>query len=176
MLKMLKVSAIALVALPGLAQAAEPPCLTAAEFTGVASYALPSVITGTTLRCSATLPSNSYLRNNGTQLAARYAANKPSAWPVAKAAFLKMSTAEDQGAGTMLTSLPDQSLQTMLDAVIEGAISQQIPTERCSTIDELVRVLAPLPAANTAELIALAVGLGAQSNKAKLGSLKLCPA
>lgn len=175
MRKMLRASVVALAVLPGLAHAAEPPCLTAAEFTGVASYALPSVITGTTLRCSATLPANSYLRSNGAQLAARYATAKPGVWPVAKTAFLKISTTSDQAANAMIASLPDQSLQTMLDAVIEGAISQQIPTERCSTIDELVRVLAPLPPENTAELIALAAGLGAQSDKAKVGGFKLCP-
>lgn len=173
---MLKASAILLAALPGVANAAEPPCLTAAEFTGVASYALPSVISGTALRCSATLPASSYLRSNGTQLAARYAAAKPGVWPIAKTAFLKMSTSTDKAANALFANLPDQSLQTMLDAVIEGAISQQIPTERCSTIDQLVRALAPLPPENTAELIALAIGLGAQSDKAKVGAFKLCPA
>lgn len=176
MRQLLKASAILLATLPGLANAAEPPCLTAAEFTGVASYALPSVISGTTLRCSATLPTSSYLRSNGTQLAARYAEAKPAAWPVAKTAFLKISTTSDQAANALFANLPDQSLQTMLDAVIEGAVSQQIPTERCSTIDQLIRALSALPPENTAEVIALAVGLGAQSDKAKLGAFKLCPA
>jgi len=172
----LTATAILLAAIPGVAQAAETPCLTAAEFSGVASYALPSVITGTTLRCSATLPASSYLRSNGTQLAARYAAGKASAWPVAKAAFLRVSTTADQAANALFANLPDQSMQTMLDALIEGAVSQQIPTERCATIDQLVRVVAPLPAESTAELIALAAGLGAQSNTAKVGGFKLCPA
>lgn len=173
---MLTASAIFLTALPGIASAAEPPCLTAAEFTGVASYALPSVINGTALRCSATLPASSFLRNNSTQLAARYAAGKPAAWPVAKAAFLRMSATSDKGANDVIAKLPDASLQTMLDAVIEGAVSQQIPTERCSTIDSMVRLLAPLPPESTAELIALAAGLGAQSGKAKAGGFSICPA
>ena len=176
MRKFLKMAAIGLTALPGLAQAAETPCLTASEFTGVATYSLPSVITGTAARCSAALPANSYLRSNGTQLATRYAAAKPGAWPAAKAAFLRISATTDKSANDLIANLPDPSLQTMLDAVIEGAVSQQIPTERCATIDSLVRLLAPLPPANTAELIALAAGLGAKSGKAKAGGFSICPA
>jgi hypothetical protein len=174
--KMLKMTAIALTALPGLAQAAETPCLTSSEFAGVAAYSLPSVITGTASRCAATLPANSYLRSNAPQLAARYAEEKPAAWPVAKAAFLKISATTDQAANGVIANLPDPSLQTMMDAVIEGAVSQHIPTERCATIDALVRVLAPLPPANTAELLALAVGIGAQSGKLKTGAFSICPA
>ena len=64
----------------------------------------------------------------------------------------------------------------MIDAVMEGMVSQQIPVERCATIDRVVRLLAPLPPANTADLIALAVGLGAKSGKAKVGSFSVCPA
>lgn len=176
MRKMLKIAAIALTTLPALAQAAETPCLTASEFTGVATYSLPSVITGTAARCAATLPSSSYLRTNSSQLAVRYAAAKPTAWPVAKAAFLRLSATSDKAANDLIAKLPDPSLQTMLDAVIEGAVSQQIPTERCETIDAMVRLLAPLPPGNTAELIALAAGLGAKSGKAKAGGFSICPA
>lgn len=173
---MLKLSAIVLAALPGIAQAAEPPCLTAAEFTSVASYALPSVISGTAQRCSATLPSNSYLRANSSQLAARYATGKPAAWPVAKAAFLKMSAATDKSANDMIAKMPDESLQTMFDAMVEGLVAQQIPVERCDTIDGIIRLVAPLPPQNTAELIALAAGLGAQSGKARTNWFSICPA
>lgn len=176
MRSLLKATAIALTALPGLAQAAETPCLTASEFAGVAAYSLPSVISGTAMRCAATLPTNSYLRTNAPKLTARYAEGKPAAWPVAKAAFLRLSATTDQAANGVIANLPDPSLQTMMDAVIEGAVSQHIPTEQCATIDALVRVLAPLPPENTAELIALAAGIGAQTGKAKTGAFSICPA
>ena len=81
MRRSLKAIAIALTALPGVAHAAQPPCLTAAEFTGVASYALPSVISGTALRCSNPLPASSYLRSNSSQLATRYAAGGRTSIP-----------------------------------------------------------------------------------------------
>jgi hypothetical protein len=168
---------ISLALAPIAAAAAEPPCLTSAEFTALSSYALPSIITGTTERCAATLPSSAWLRRNGNQLAARYAMGKPAAWPSAKAAFFKIGgSAGNADAASLLKSLPDSSLQPMLDALIAGMVGQQLPAERCSVIDRLVRLLAPLPPENTAELIAVAAGLGAKTGRAKLGNFSICPA
>lgn len=165
--------AMALAALPGVAQAAEPPCLTVAEFTALASYGLPSIITGATQRCAATLPANAWLPRNGAQLSARYASAKPGA----KAAFMKLGGNNGgKDAVDAFKSLPDQTLQLMVDGLIEGMIGQQLPTARCSTIDRVVRLLSPLPPENTAELIALVAGLGVKSGQAKTGKFSLCPA
>jgi len=170
------IAAALLVAASGIANAAEPPCLSAGEFSSLAGYALPSMISGTTQRCAPTLGADAFLPRSGAGLAARYAEGKAANWPGAKAAFLKLSAGKDDDAGKLLRSLPDPSLQQMIDAVMEGMVSQQIPIERCTTIDRVVRLLAPLPPANTADLIALAVGLGAKSGKAKVGSFSVCPA
>ena len=160
---------------PGLAQAAQPPCLTPAEFSSLAGYALPSVINGTTKRCAQSLAPSAYLRSSGAGLASRYAARKGPNWPGAKAAFLKLSADTNRDANQVLTSLPDESLQGMLDAILEGMVSQEIPLERCSTIDRFIRLLAPLPPENTAELIALTVGLASKSEKtSKVGKLQIC--
>lgn len=168
---------LAIALAPIAAQAAEPPCVTSAEFTALSSYALPSIITGTTERCAATLPADAWLRRNGAQLAARYGAAKPAAWPVAKAAFFKISgDSANADTAKLLRSLPDSTLQTMLDAVISGMVGQNVPADRCGVIDRLVQLLAPLPPENTAELIAMAAGLGAKSGRAKVGSFRLCPA
>jgi hypothetical protein len=168
--------AIGVAVLPGIAQAAEPPCLTAREFTDLSSYSLPSIITGTAQRCSATLPPEAFLKRSGSSLAARYAAAKPAAWPGAKFAFLKLSGGTNSDAAGLFKALPDEKLQPMVDALIEGLIAQQVPPERCRVIDSAVRLLAPLPPQNTAELIALAVGLGSRSGGGKLGKLAICPA
>jgi hypothetical protein len=162
---------------PVAAHAAEPPCVTSAEFTALSTYALPSIITGTAQRCATALPVNAWLRYNGVLLAARYSIAKPAAWPVAKAAFFKISADRVNADGTnLLKSLPDSSLQPMLDALISGMISQHLPPERCGMIDRLVRLFAPLPPENTAELIALAAGLQAKTGRAKLGNFSICPA
>lgn len=174
-------AAMAITALPGMAMAAqaapEPPCLSAGEFTSLASYALPSVISGTTARCSTALPADAWLRRNGTQLAARYAASKTDSWPGAKAAFLKLGAGStNKEAGDLMASLPDQTLQPLVDGMIEGMINQKLPAERCGTIDRLVRLLAPLPPENTAELIALAVGLGSRTGGGRMGPIAVCKA
>ena len=168
--------ALALIAAPGVVQAAEPPCLTAREFTDLSSYALPSIITGTAERCSAALGAGAFLKRDGRALASRYSAAKPAAWPGAKSAFIKLSGGANSDAANLFKNMPDNKLQPMVDALVEGMIAQQVPAERCRTIDTAVRLLAPLPPQNTAELIALAVGLGSASGGGKVGKLTVCPA
>jgi hypothetical protein len=178
MRRLIAFAAAFLAAAPGSASAAEPPCLTPAEFTSLAGYALPSIITGTAQRCATTLPPAAYLRTDGTALAARYAGQKAKHWPSAKAAFLKLSGATNADANKLFRDMPDASLQGILDATMEGMISQQIPLKRCGVIDRLVGLLSPLPPENTAELIAVAVGLGAKTDantkRTKVGKLSIC--
>lgn len=168
--------ALVLSLVPGLAHAAEPPCLTSGEFASLAGYALPSVISGTVQRCSASLPADAFLKREGGGLANRYAEAKAASWPEAKAAFLKLSTNTNDAASALIRTLPDPTLRAMLDGLIEGMVGQNLPETRCSMIDHLVRLLAPLPPENTAQLIALAAGLGAKSGKARIGSFSICAA
>jgi hypothetical protein len=166
--------AAALIMAPGIAQAAAPaPCLTAREFTDLSAYALPSIITGTAQRCSAALGPDAYLKRSGPALSSRYAAGKPAAWPGAKLAFLKLSGGD---AANLLRDMPDDKLQPLADALVEGLIGQQIPTERCRTVDTFVRLLAPLPPRNFAELIAVAAGLGSQTGGGRVGRIAICSA
>jgi len=168
-------AALALAILPGLAQAAEPPCLSAGEFASLAGYTMPSIISGTTQRCAATLPPGAYLRTSGGELSARYARRKAGEWPGAKSAFLKLAAGSPDTARIFQT-MPDESLQKVVDAMVEGMVSQQIPLERCTAIDRIVRLLSPLPPENTAELIAVTVGLGSKTGGGKLGKIGVCPA
>lgn len=167
-------AAVALTLAPTLAQAAEPPCLAPGEFTALAEYALPSMINGTTQRCSSALGANAYLPRQGSQLAQRYAERRSAAWPGAKAAFLKLSATTNSDANNLIRTLPDASMQQMLASLMEGIVAQQVPLDRCTTIDRVIGLIAPLPAQNTAELIALAVGLGAKTGRAKVGAISIC--
>lgn len=168
------VLAAALLMLPQAALAADEVCLTPREFTALSTYALPSVIGGTSRACAAMLPGDAFLRRSGDQLAARYAQGKAAAWPEARAAFLKMSAAKDPGAAQLFTALPDDALQQVADAALAGIVAGKVKPGSCATIDRVVALLSPLPAENTAELIALAAGLGAKSGEAKLGKFALC--
>ncbi len=157
-------AAIAAIA-PGIAQAKEAPCLTPAEFSSLAAYSLPNVIQGTKARCAQTLGPESFLRTEGDRLSAAYGARKSLAWPSAKAAFIRMSAGSNEQANSVLKELPDESLKPMLDLVIEGMVSQQISLKECRTLDRFVRLLAPLPPENMAELITLVVIQAGKSKK-----------
>jgi hypothetical protein len=169
-----------LVTLPSLANAAEAPCLTRQEFSGLASFVLPSVMEGAIERCRPYLDEGAYLTISGSKLVDRYEARKVQNWPVAKAAFLKISGETNGKANDLLKILPDDALQDMLDITFEGLASQEIPTDKCGTIDEFTRLLAPLPPENTWEIIRLVVSLAGKpekDSKAKspLGKLSICP-
>ena len=177
--------AITLALVPSALRAAEPPCLTTAEFAALAGYALPSTIEAVTRRCSATLPADAFLRTGADPLVARYAQARPVAWPGAKAAFIKLGTGADAGAGKLMLLLPDQTLQQVVDGAIQAKIADAMPVDRCGAANRLLQLLAPLPPENTAELIALAVGLGVGADKAgapstlasagRLGKITVCP-
>ncbi|MCB2047149.1 MAG: hypothetical protein KDE32_02850 [Novosphingobium sp.] len=158
---------------PTLASAQDTACLTSKQAGSLASYALPSVISGATKRCSTSLSDKSYLKSSGSALAKRYSVRKDENWPAAKSAFLAMSKGKD-GADKVFSQLPDDSLKEMVDVVIEGLVTQEIPVEECSKIDNFVRVLSPLPPENTAELVVLLVGLAPAAKAKKPGKLSIC--
>jgi hypothetical protein len=168
--------AAALLGAPQAAAAAEPACLTPREYTALSTYALPSVIGGTSKACAAQLPGDAFLRRNGADLAARYALGKPQAWPEAKGAFLKMSAERDPGAASLFAAMPDDALQQIADAAFVGIVAGQVKPGSCATLDRIVALLSPLPPENTAELIALAAGLGAKTGEARVGKFALCKA
>lgn len=169
------IAAASLALVPGLVKAAEPPCLTSAEFSSLMTYALPSVIEGTSQRCASALPADSYLRAEGGQLAERYSTRKQESWPAAKAAFLKLSSTTDRRANALMREMPEEGLQTMLDVVLAGMASQEIPLDECPTIDRFAQLLAPLPPENTAELLTLTIRLASDKETLQMGMLRVCP-
>jgi hypothetical protein len=168
-----------LAALPGTVQAAESVCLTAREFTALSTYALPSAIEGTTRTCTPLLGNAGWLPRNGTALAQRYSAGKARAWPEAKGAFLKMSTATNPDAARLFQQLPDESLRPLADAALAGIVSAELKPDSCQTVDRVLALISPLPAESAAELIALATGLAAKrggDGGMRLGKFALCKA
>lgn len=160
--------------LPAAARAAEPPCLAPAEFTALAAYSLPSVLQGIGQRCAASLPADAFLRREGPAMAARYAAGKQAHWPAAKRAFLKIGTAAAPEMQNILGALPDETLQPMADLFISAIVAEKLGVERCPALDRLLQLAAPLPAAATAEMIGLAVGLGSRNGLARFGKIVIC--
>ncbi|MEO5598333.1 MAG: hypothetical protein ABIQ66_06910 [Novosphingobium sp.] len=169
-------AAAALIAAPQIAAAAEPACLTPREVSAVTAFALPGLITATAQRCATTLPAGAFLRTNGQQMAQRYALRKPAAWPETKAALIKLSSGTNDQAANLFKTLPDDTLQQLADTMVSGVVSDKIPASRCDTINQVIALLSPLPPENTAELIALTVGLVSKGDTPKLGKLAICKA
>ena len=168
-----------LAAVPGLARAAEASCLTRQEFSDLAAYALPSALNGTAQRCGPVLGQNAFLPANGDRLVEGYASRKDKSWPAAKSAFLKISSKSSDRTSKLLNLMPDDALQDMVDIMVEGMVAQEIPADKCGTIDEFMRLLAPLPPENTAQVIALAVSLAGKpakdgSGQSAIGRLTIC--
>lgn len=161
---------------PAMAAAIEPPCLTTQEFTAVSTFALPGVIRGAAQRCTPVLPSDAYLRNQSESLAKRYSIGRDRAWPQAKAAFIRLGGGMDPQAASFLKAMPDENLKPFVEGAVTSMVGQQLPTERCSEVDRLVMLLAPLPPESTAEVIGLAASLGARSGQARFGKLAICKA
>lgn len=174
--KALALALVAAIPAPALAAAAEPPCLSAQEFTAVSTFALPGVIRGAAQRCMAVLPGDAFLRSQSEALAKRYSVGRDRAWPQAKAAFFKLGGNIDPQASSMLKAMPDESLKPFVESAVTSMVGQQLPTERCSAVDRLVMLLSPLPAESTAEVIGLAAGLGARTGQARLGKFAICKA
>lgn len=173
-MRILAALAVAAVACqPALAQSAQTACISPKQAEALMGYALPSVISGTSKRCAGALSQQSFLKANGAALASRYAERKNANWPAAKDAFLTLSNGKDD-ASKVLRQLPDSSLREMIDVILEGMIAQEIPVSDCGKIDSFVRLLAPLPPENTAELLALTMSTVGGSKPAKPGAMTIC--
>ena len=160
---------------PQIAAAADgPPCLTPKEATAIAAYSMPSAIIGTTQRCNATLGKQSWLALNGEALSKRYAERKSAVWPEAKSALIKMvSTSKDAIAET-IKSLPDDTIRQLADSMISAAVADKVQVGRCQMIDRFLSLVAPLPPENTAELVALTLGIVAHADAPRIGKFMLC--
>jgi len=168
-----------LIVLPQAAQAATPPpapCLTAEEFSAVSIYALPSMVRGAAQRCNDVLPPRAYLRTNGEQLARRYSQGRERHWPRARQALLKAGSGFDAQAPEMLRAMPDDSLKPLFDDMVIAMVDQQLPQNRCASLDKLVMLLSPLPAPLAAEGIALGTGIAARTDRRRVGPLNICRA
>lgn len=162
--------------LPQVARAAEPPCLTPREATAVTAYALPSAISGTTKRCAPVLGNESWLAQNGDGLAARYGERKTTVWPEAKAALIKVGGGSGDQVIGVLKALPDATVQQVADTMVTEAVAEKVPENRCGVVDKFLSLISPLPAENTAELIALTLGVISHGPNPRLGKLAICKA
>ncbi|WP_420382939.1 hypothetical protein [Novosphingobium sp.] len=171
---------LALVALGSAtaAQAASDSCMTPAELNATLVYALPSVIDATAQFCRPVLARDGYLASQGAGLSARYRMGQAGAWPVARAAVLKIAGG---GLGKFAALLPDGTLQDMASGYVQQFVVQGVHPGDCADIESALALMAPLPPENTAGLIALVVRRVESTNSGKTVvagkklRLPLCP-
>lgn len=151
-------------------------CLSEAEVSGLVSFALPSVIEGTMKACKPHLATNGFFATRGSAFAGQYAARKDGNWPAAKNAFLKLGGSKDASLNKTLKALPDNALQPFVEGMVAEMVGGEIKPSQCTAIERGVRILSPLPAENTAELIAFVLVLADKPKNGKAASFPLCKA
>ncbi len=151
-------------------------CLSEAEVGGLVGYALPSVIDGAMKACKPHLSTTGFFATRGPAFAGQYAARKSVNWPIAKNAFLKLGGTKDASISSTLKALPDSALQPFVEAMVSEMVGGEIKPDQCTAIERGVRILSPLPAENTAELITFVVVLADKPKNGKPASLPICKA
>jgi hypothetical protein len=152
------------------AQAAEPAarCIKPQEMEGLIAYFLPNVINEVSTNCGAHLPADSYIRAKLPLLAGQLTETKAAAWPVAKAAFLKMANPQDAKA---MAGLPDEALRPMVDQVMAQKISIPVTAPVCADANDISEALAPLSAAQSVHLLATIFSVVARKDN----KMQSCP-
>ena len=166
----------AAIAMPAQAAAAEAECLAPAEVRALATFAMPSVLTGLIDHCAPEVGASGFMSTQGRGLVASYAAHKDAAWPVARKAFFRLagSKSDSSEATDMMAKMPDAALQPFVEGMIGGMIGSKLKPGQCAVADRMMRLLAPLPPENTSELLGTILELAEGDKKSGPGGLAIC--
>lgn len=154
------------------AAAAQPPCVTQPEAEAMFLYMAPELIRQTGQLCAANLPAASLLRQRSGPMLAKFQRESGTAWPVARQAVMRLAGPEAQ------PILQSQFAEQVAASLIAPAITAGIQPGDCGYIDRIVTLIEPLPARNSAALIATLVQLGAEKDRetAARAPFRICPA
>ena len=141
-------------------------CLTEAEAQSVFLALAPDAIRMVAQKCAPSLPEEATLRSGLAAFTAPYDAAAVTAWPQAGPALARI-------AGPDMKGIDPVAMKPMIGAMIGAMAADQVKPKDCATIERAVALLAPLPPANVAGLILLAVSSGSKPSK---GPFELCPA
>ena len=177
--RFVRISALAAAAIAMPAQAAataEAQCLAPAEVRALATFAMPSVLTGLIDRCTPEVGASGFMATQGRDLVANYAAHKDAAWPTARKAFFRLagSKSDSSEATDMMAKMPDAALQPFVEGMIGGMIGSKLKSGQCAIADKMMRLLAPLPPENTSELLGTILELAGADKKSGPGGLAIC--
>lgn len=142
----------AMVAAPLSAQADPTP----EQVEAATRYALPHLFEGFRATCADTLSADGYLASEGDRLQTKFSDGADAYWPQAKTAMINLASQRAGEASSelvMFASLPDESLQPLVDGLVFALVATELKTEQCGNVERALALLDPLPVENFAGLI-----------------------
>ena len=119
-------------------------------------YALPHLFEGFRATCADTLSADGYLASEGDRLQTKFSDGADVYWPQAKTAMINLASQRSGEASSeldMFASLPDESLQPLVDGLVFAIVATELKTEQCGDVERGLALLDPLPVENFAGLI-----------------------
>lgn len=161
--------AVATMPAQAVAQISAKACISGEEAEGLVTYALPAAVRAISAHCAKTLPATAPLVQSGLVTAARYQVDADKAWPVASAAFDKLSGLP------VAKMMGEKALKPLIEKTISGGVVQNLQAKDCMTADRFINILQPLPTRNMAMLITAFIETGSPAARARL-PIALCAA
>jgi hypothetical protein len=152
------------------AQTQAQTCLTRPELRGMVAYFLPTVLESAIDTCSQRLKPESYMMARAPQLLTTLESGRSQAWPMAKAAFVKIGDDGKKGTAELFAALPEEAVRPLIEAVITEKIGSSIKPDSCGDIDRVMAPLEPLPAANLIDVLTEAMAIAGRNDK----QLRVC--
>jgi hypothetical protein len=166
---------LAVAALSSAAVAAMPklPDMSGDEASALAVYAMPGFISAARQTCASELSPNGFLALQGPGLAQRYAAEQSAAWPVARAALLRIAAAKVPDQAKSIAKLPDSAVRPLADALIEQELAAKIHPRSCRNIERMAEAISPLDPRDASRVLGVLFDIASASDKlvATLGKL-----
>lgn len=165
--KTVAVAALAALALPAGAQAqSRLPDLTGDEAAALAIYAVPALIDATEQACAGRLSANGFLAKRGPALVQRYAAQQNAVWPKARGAMFKFAAGKAAGEQLrMFSSLPDNAVRPLVDALIRQEAAARVEPKSCTYIERMAEALSPLEPAQAGKIMGILFDVASASGE-----------
>jgi len=159
-------AALAALTLGAAVQAAPKlPDMSGDEAAALAVYAVPDLIAATKQTCAGRLSPDGFLATRGDALAQRYAAQQNIVWPQARAALFKFAATKAGDQLKSFTSLPDNAIRPLADALIQQEVAQKIHPGSCRNIERLVRAISPLDPQDAGTILSVLFDFASASDK-----------
>jgi hypothetical protein len=163
------IAAVALAAFTasGNAQAALPrlPDLSGDEASALAIYAVPSLLAATRQTCADQLSPDGFLARRGDSLSARYAAEQNAVWPMARSALFKVAAAKAGDKLKQFTTLPDDAIRPLADALIQQEAAEKIHPKSCRNVERMAQALSPLEPADVGRVLGTMFDIASEGDK-----------